>query len=194
MMKKQTIGTIALGAVFVGAMVHYAFFQPFIPGAASNSLPPETRSKAYCTASLEELFQSPMGSQMDEALRETTLRKLLESNPWTPWIASSEIAISSLPVRRSGESQKWVVASWVGWRSPWLRWKLEGTRNDRLRFLGKHSIWPVWQYASPAFEDGTAITFALTDNLLLACLSDDPADITYLLDVYDKLIATGETP
>ena len=51
--------------------------------------------------------------------------------------------------------------------------------------MGKHSVWPIWKYESPKLANGTPLTFALTDNLFIACLSDNPSDIFIFLDTYD---------
>ena len=57
--------------------------------------------------------------------------------------------------------------------------------------VGKYSVWPVWQYSSPDIARGSALTFALTDNLFIACLSNNPSDIRALLDAYDGRILSA---
>ena len=185
MTKRQTIGSVALGVVFAGTVIRYSFFQAFIPGAVRTAMPMEA-TFVYQAASLEELLESPVCAQLDSSLGAgNSLRELLESSPWTDMAVSSEIAIADIPLRQTGQNKAWAASTWIGWRSPWLRWRLEHTRDPRLRLMGKHSVWPVWQYDDPNLARGMSLTFALTDNLLLACLSESPTDIVLLLNAYD---------
>jgi len=185
MTKLRLSGTLVLGAAFVGLLLYYSFYQPFIPGAVNGAIPFQS-SFVYRADSLEDLLQSPVCAQIDKTLGAgNSLRKLLESNAWTKLAIPSEIAVTDIPFQQTGQRKSWAAASWVGWRSPWLRWKLEHTRNDRLRFLGKHSVWPIWRYDAPDLARGMTLTFSLTDNLFIACLSERTTDIVILLDAYD---------
>ena len=192
MKKLRMSGTVGLGALFAGSILFYSFYQPFVPGAVRMAIPAES-TFVYQADSLEDLLQSPVCAQLDHALGAgNSLRELLESNSWIGLAAPSEIAVADIPYRHAGRSRTWAAASWVGWRSPWLRWRLEHTRDPALRFLGKHSVWPVWRYDSPHIARGMSLTFALTDHLFLTCLSESPADIVLLLDAYDKLDANRQ--
>lgn len=186
MTKLHYCGTIALTAVFSATLFFYSFYQPFILGAVCEAIP-AVSTFVYRADSLEELLQSPLCGQLDKALGAgNTLRNVLESSDWTKLAAPSEIAVADIPLRQAGQSKTWAASSWVGWRSPWLRWKLEHSRNKNLRLVGKHAVWPVWEYASQDIARGMSLTFSLTDNLLLICLSEKPTDIAILLDTYDK--------
>ncbi len=186
MTKLRIGGTLALGAAFAGAVFFYSFVQPFIPGAVCEAIPAEA-SFVFSAANLEELLQSPVCGQLDKALGTgNTLAELLTDSEWTKLAAASEIAVADIPFRSAGHDKSWAAASWLGWRSPWLRWKLEHSRDKNLTLLGKHAVWPVWQYSSPDIARGMSLTFALTDNLLIACLSEHPSDIVLLLETYDK--------
>lgn len=186
MTKLKLGGTIGLGIVFVAVILGYAFFQPFIPGAVCQAIP-EQATFTFQADSLDELLQSPVCDQLDKALGAgNSLSNLLNSSNWKTLAAASEIAVADLPFRHVGRSKSWAAVSWVGWRSPWLRWKLEHVRNDDFRLLGKHAVWPVWQYDAPDIANGMTLTFSLTDNLFIACLSEQPADILILLDSYDR--------
>ncbi len=194
MTKLRLGGTIALGAAFAGAIFFYSFYQPFIPGAVCEAIPAEA-SFVFQATDLQELLQSPVCGQLDQALGTgNTLEALLASSNWKNLATASEIAVADIPFRTAGQQKTWAAASWLGWRSPWLRWKLEHSRNKNLTLLGKHAVWPVWQYDSPDIARGMSLTFALTDNLLIACLSEHPSDIVLLLDTYDKRAPAAVLP
>lgn len=193
MMKWRPIGTVAMGVLFAATALIYAFYQPFIPGAVCDAIPAHA-SFVYRASSLEELLESPVCGQLDKALGAgNSLKELLTDNDWSGLAAASEIAVADIPFRQAGFNRTWAAASWVGWRSPWLRWKLEHARSRNLKLLGRHAAWPIWIYESPEIARGMQLTIALTDNLLLVCLSEKPADMVLLLDAYDKRIPSTKT-
>jgi len=175
-----------LGIVLAAVAIGYAFFQPFIPGAVCDAIPAEAIS-VHQADNLDDLMRSPVCGQLDKALGAgVSLEALAKTSGWFGRVAPSEIAVATLPLRYANQSQTWVAVSWVGWRSPWLRWRLEHTRAEGFSMIGKHSVWPIWKYETPGIAGGSPVVFALTDKLFIACLSDHPADILSLLDAYDN--------
>lgn len=185
MTKVKPILTMLLGVLFVGTVLAYSFTQPFRPGTVQRAIPQEA-TFVFKAENLDELLSSPVCGQIEKALgADTSLRAIADSSGWKNLAAASEIAVADLPFRSAGRQKTWAAASWVGWRSPWLRWKLEAAEGGKLQFLGKHAVWPIWTYEDPELTNGLHLTFALTDNLLLTCLSENPTDILTLLDTYD---------
>ncbi len=183
-------GTAALGTVFAATVFCYSFCQPFIPCAVYDAIPAQA-TFAHKADSLDDLLESPVCTQLDKALGAgNSVKALLHSNGWIKLAAPSEVAVADLPLRHAGQTKTWAAVSWVGWRSPWLRWKLAHSRVEGLSFLGKHAVWPVWKYETPDIARGMSLTFALTDNLFMACLSENPSDILLLLDTYDRRAAS----
>jgi len=186
MTKLRFSGVAGLGAICLAVFLGYAFFQPFIPSAVYDAIPAQA-SFTYKADRLDDLLASPVCTQLDQALGAgNSVKTLLESNGWVKLAAPSEIAIADIPLRFAGQTKAWAAVSWVGWRSPWLRWRLEHTRAEGFSFLGKHAVWPIWKYETPGIARGTSLTFALTDNLFMVCLSENPMDILLLLDTYDQ--------
>ena len=184
---KQSV-TVGLGVAFLAVSFGYAFFQPFIPGAVCDAIPAEALS-VHQADHLDDLLRSPVCGQLDKALGAgVSLEALAKTSGWIGRAAPSEIAVATLPLRYADQNQAWAAVSWVGWRSPWLRWRLEHTRAEGFSMLGKHSVWPIWKYEAPGIAGGSPLIFALTDKLFIACLSDHPSDILSLLDAYDNRI------
>lgn len=174
-----------MGIVLAAVSVGYAFFQPFVPGAVHGAIPAQA-TFVHQADNLEELLGSPVCGQLDKALGAGgSLEALAASSTWLRRVVPSEIAVADLPLRRAGQTKAWAAASWVGWRSPWLRWRLEHTRAEGFSFLGKHNVWPIWKYETADIAGGASLIFALTDNLFIACLSENPEDILPLLETYD---------
>jgi hypothetical protein len=188
--KARLSGVVGLSFVFLTLTLRYAFYQPFVPNFIFNAIPAQA-TFSYQADNLAELLKSPVCKQLDKALGAgNSVKALLQSNRWTKLAAASEIAVADLPLRHAGQTKSWAAVSWVGWRSPWLRWKLEHTRAEGFSMLGKHAVWPVWQYEDADLARGSILTFALTDNLFIACLSENPSDILLLLDTYDNRTAS----
>jgi hypothetical protein len=186
MRKARLSGIILLGFLLAALTFRYAFYQPFIPDGVFEAVPSQA-SYVHKASSLAELLQSPVCGELDKALGAgNSLESLLDSSSWTGWACSSEIVITDLPVRYAGQGKSWAAVCWTGWRSPWLRWRLEHTRASGLSRLGKHAVWPVWQYERPDIARGSILTLALTDNLFIVCLSENPDGILLLLDTYDN--------
>jgi hypothetical protein len=179
-------GTIFLGLVLLALTVLYAFFQPFEPDAVLEAIPAQV-SFVHQVDHLDELLESPVCTQLDKALGAgNSLKALLPETSWRRRACPAEIAVVDLPFRRAGERKAWAAVCWSGWRSPWLRWRLEHSRKPELTLLGKHAAWPVWRYDASDIARGSSLTFALTDRLFIVCLSENPADILLMLDAYDQ--------
>jgi len=186
MTRLKLSGTIALGTIFAAVVFCCSFCQSFISDAVYGAIPAQA-TFTYRAKSLDDLFESPVCAQLDKALGAgNSLEALLTGSPWVKLAVPSEIAITEIPLRHAGQSTSWAAVSWVGWRSPWLRWKLEHSRAKGLSFLGKHAVWPIWEYKAPDIARGMSLTFALTDNLFMACLSENPSAILLLLDTCDN--------
>jgi len=168
---------VGLGAVLAAVVVGYAFFQPFIPGAVCGAIPAQA-SFVHRFDDLKQLQGSPVYELLDKIPAASSL--------WLRRVVPSEVAVADLPLRYPGQTKAWAAVSWVGWRSPWLRWRLEHTRAEGFSFLGKHNVWPIWKYETTDIEGGASLVFSLTDNLFIACLSENPEDILLLLETYDR--------
>ena len=67
-MKKMKLGgTIVLGVILTAAVFCCSFCQPFISGAVCDAIPAQA-TFTYKADSLEEIWDSPLCSQLDTAL------------------------------------------------------------------------------------------------------------------------------
>lgn len=175
-----------LGALIAASTIRFAFIQPFEPNAVYKAIP------SFCTSiyqadSLLELLESPVSGQIDDAIGHVgALIEFSQKNQWVKRLTPSEITVAGLPQRHLHERKPWAATSWIGWRSPWIRWKLAATRAEGLTSMEKYAAWPVWKYSGHKLPSGMTLTFSITDSLFIACLSDNPEDIHLLLDTYDK--------
>lgn len=194
---KQRIQTVPLILLLAGFSLWQAFVQPFQPGAVRKAIPAKATS-TYRADTLTELLTSPVVLQLNQALPfDQSLQRLLQENKnmhsWMRKLAPSEIVVASIPSAYSESGKSWAAVSWVGWRSPWIRWQLQACRSGELTQIGHHSVWPVWQWKRTDIPDSPPILFALTDNLMVASLSNNAEDLVLLLDTYDKRVRSIES-
>jgi len=187
----KTAAQVLTVLLFILAALGYAFFQPFEPDAVRNPIPAE--AAFVCRVkNLNELLPSPVGFQLSEALgSRSALRELVCDRPetarWIKLTAPSEIAVAHFPSPDTQTPETWLAVTWIGWRSPWLRWRLNRLNEaDGLVRLASPSHWPTWQVKTPVLPKNIKLTCALTDKLFIACLSGNTSDIRYVLDTYDK--------
>lgn len=186
MTKLRMISMTGLLAAFSAATLGFSFFQPFHRNAVQDAIP-QGATFVFKADSLDELLQSPVCNQLNKALKPgSSLQELTTDNEWIRLIASSEIAVADMLPQNSGGRKSWAAATWVGWRSPWIRWKLEQSNHPDIHLLGKHAVWPIWQINSSRLADGHRLTVSLTDNLFLICISENPLDILSMIDTYDQ--------
>lgn len=188
MTKLKRIGTITLATVFVIAIIGYSFYQPFKPGEVLKAVP-RGASSIHHEDSLEQLLLNPACmAQLNQALGAgNSVQKLLNLTAWENKAAPSEIAVAYIP-----QYNAWVSVSWVGWRSPWLRWKMENMRDSTLQPVKNRTVWPMWQYENSGLVRGGNLYFALTENLFLICLADGKNAMFHLLETYDRNTPTNE--
>jgi len=177
-----------LGCVlFAFYVIHSAFFKSIIPGATKLAVPAEA-TFVHQMKNVDELLKSPVCDPLNKKLEgEKTLAALLESEPWLRQFVPGEVTVVNMPLRYAGQSETWAIISWVGWRSPWLRWKLGAKQNKQFSLIAKHNDWPIWRYKSATMGADVSLTFSLTDTLFIVCISDRPSDIVFFLNAYDRV-------
>jgi hypothetical protein len=190
MKKIKSILFYLVATLFTIHVLYFSFFQSSIPGATEKAIPCEA-TFVHSMKNIDELLKSPVCGQINKKLgTEITLAKLLKEEPWLKDFMPSEITIANMPLHYRGQSKTWAMVSWVGWRSPWLRWKLEGKKNKHFTLLKKYHVWSVWEYKSNKIAPNSSLTFSLTDTLFIVCISDHPSDIFSFLNSYDGLQAS----
>jgi len=174
-----------LGCVlFVFYVIHCAFFESMVSGATKQAVPVVATS-VHQMKNIDELLKSPVCGQINKKLGgEITVASLLKSEPWLRQFVPSEVTVVNMPICCFGQ-KTWAIVSWVGWRSPWLRWKLGAKQGGAFKRIGKYNVWSIWEYTSDKIAPDSSITCSLTDNLFILCISDHPSDIISFLDAYD---------
>ncbi|OQW97432.1 MAG: hypothetical protein BWK77_01750 [Verrucomicrobia bacterium A1] len=104
---------------------------------------------------------------------------------WMRRLAGDEVLIAQFPVGPGRRA--WGAASWIGGRAQRLRGLLNVGAMPGIRRLCDHRGRPVWLAGGRVLPDAPHLSFALEEGMIVACLSDHPADILRMLDAYDGM-------
>lgn len=101
-------------------------------------------------------------------------------------LARDEIVLAYVPEMRSTGEPAWVFSSWLGGRSQRLRWTLNSLKDPSLRQAASRNGWGVWVWSPKGMRDGSRITLALVEGMLIGCISPDTLTIEDVLACYDR--------
>jgi hypothetical protein len=189
MNRTKTWITTGLCALFGIAVLCYSFYHRFSPEKVTQMIPPSLRDNAVQAASLEEL---PLPDEFAALPGSTHFLKTLLPLIDEEYVSlSSEIAWTQLHTYQGYSS--YLAVSWVGGRSPWLRWKFEQAADKKISPIKNPTVWPVWQCFRNDLPEGKNRYFALTENLFLVCISETEVDIISVLNSFDQDKAANNT-
>ncbi len=104
---------------------------------------------------------------------------------WMERLAGDEVLLAQFPVGPGRRA--WGAVSWIGGWAQKYRSLLNAGRTAGLRRFTVHGGRPVWILSSRLLRGGQHLSLALEEGILIACLSENPADILRMLDAYDGM-------
>lgn len=105
---------------------------------------------------------------------------------WVRRLASSRTVVAYVPAMGYRQKSAWAAASWIGGQSQRLRWQLQFLKSRDLqvhRFERGQTLWTVQPRKG---QSGPSLSLALADGLILACLSEDPFAVRWMLETADR--------
>ncbi len=177
----------------VAATFWWAFHVPYNPQTLLRAIPAQASwltlhnnlSARWDTLAPNPLFASLAGAldvepeEWEELARSEDTRKFLDL------LARDEVALAYVPELRMTGRPAWVFSSWLGGRSQRLRWSLNSIKDPMLRRAASRNGWNVWVWTPKGLRDGTRITFALVEGMLVGCIAPDTLGIEDVLACYD---------
>lgn len=107
---------------------------------------------------------------------------------WMDRLVPETVVVFRFPsYRNSTGSSVWGAVSWIGGQSQRLRWMLKGKDIPGIRRVGENQGRMIWALDFPSAPAGQTLYFAFEEGLLVACLSNHPADLIRLLSAYDGI-------
>jgi len=102
---------------------------------------------------------------------------------WTERLVSDQTVLAYVPSLGGGRKPALVCASWIGSQSRWLRWQVAFMKSRDLRPLKLNDgHLTVWLNPTKFGNTKLKLSLALSEGLVLACISEDPVGVRVLLE------------
>lgn len=102
---------------------------------------------------------------------------------WGERLASDLSAIAYIPSLDGQQKPALVCASWIGGQSRRLRWQLSWLKSRDLRPIKlNNGHLTVWVTRTKFGKSDLRLSLALSEGLVLACISEDPVGVRALLE------------
>lgn len=179
--------------VLVAIGLWWLLYVPYRPGAVFAAIPADATTvlvSRNLAGELPVLLRNPAVHSMLNSLgaSDEDIAKVVSNRQTRAWIeqlASRETVLAYVPALGYQRKPAWVFASWIGGRSQRLRWQLQWFRSSDLRPLHLDFGRTVWVTRTKLPQPGQRLSLALTEGLVLGCVSADPAGVRWLIETGD---------
>lgn len=114
----------------------------------------------------------------------TTNRTIRE---WVGRLASDKTVVAYVPALGPQQKPALVCASWIGGQSRRLRWKLAWLKSrDLVPVKLNEGQLTVWLTRTKFGKTNLRLSLALTEGMVLACISEDPVGVRPLLEAAEN--------
>jgi len=198
-MKSKRILFWILLAIALGATIWWIFHVPYRPDRVFSAIPANATVVSVhenLAGEWDALFTNPMlhKALTEAGVADTNLDKLANDSvirSWTERLASDRSVIAYVPALGTTHAPAIVAASWIGNQSRLLRWQVAFVRSRDLTpiSLDEGRI-TVWLTRTKFGKTGLRLSLALSEGLVLACISTDPVGVRALLESADHIHGT----
>jgi hypothetical protein len=108
-----------------------------------------------------------------------------ETQAWIHRLASRETVFAYVPELGYQRKPAWVFASWIGGESQRLRWHLRWFKSADLRPIRLDYGRTIWITRTKFSQPGQRLSLALSEGMVLGCVSSDPAGVRWLIETGD---------
>lgn len=193
--------------LYVAATLVWVLYVPYRPGRVFEAIPAdaafvsvhENLAGQWDTITSNRLlahWMAAAGLKLDDPDAPASAAAI---RSWLERLASRETVLAYLPALGYKQKPALVMATWIGGRSQRLRWQLQWFRLRDLQALPVHGGQTIWVLRNPVDKGNLRVSFALSDGMALACLSEDPAGVRWLLETAERFpwrasLATARQP
>lgn len=187
-MKRSRRAVWIAAGLFTALCVGWLCYVPYLPDRVLAPIPAQASWVSLHRDPAErwdQVASNPVvanllrGAGMDTPLPEELSARLFR-------LAGREVAVAYLPHLPPDGGSGWVVVSWIGARSHWLRWGLTLRPPDELEPRVWNASRPYWTVRHRgATGQRPQFSFALEEGLLIGCFSARPESMAMLLACFD---------
>lgn len=193
----NTARRMAFWALFVAALVAFSVWLVYIP------YHPERVFEAIPASASWVSVHHNLADEWPDLMRNPTITNLLVtagvkpedvgnlgSDPlmqtWIRKLAGPDAVIAYVPALGYQTQPAWVFATWIGSQSVTLRLRLAFLRSSDLRPVPVEHGRTVYVARTRFAQANQKLSLALSDGVLMGCISADPAGVRWLLDTSDR--------
>ena len=190
---RKTLGLVLVAVALLAAWLAYV---PYRPERVLRAIPANTQiltTHENLAARWSAILQNPLLQSIAlSAGVETTALKTLTTDPetlrWVQRLAARNTALAYVPRLGAGGQPSWVLVSWLGGDSQWLRLQLSCFPPRGFDRHAPHNGVPYWTFRIAGLRSGTQLSLAFVEGLLIACVGEDPTAMLDLLDTSDGIL------
>lgn len=195
MKKLQRFSFWSILTISLLASVWWIFHVPHRPDRVFNAIPAAATVVSVHRNLAEEceaVFDNPMLLRVIRAggIDETSLAELSTNKVVRQWIArlsTDQAVLAYVPAMGAGQKPALVAASWIGNQSRLLRWQMAWIKTRDLIpvYLDDGNL-TIWRSRTKFGKTHLRLSLALSEGLVLACISEDPLGVRTLLEAAEN--------
>ena len=194
--------------VFLATGIGWLFYVPYRPDRVFSAIP--------ATASVVSVHRN-LAEEWDNLLNNPMLLRAIQAagvsdkdlndfskNPvtkeWVNRLVSDQSVLAYVPSLGSQQKPALVCASWIGRQSRILRWQMAWINSrDLVPVKLNEGQLTIWRSRTKFGNTNLRLSLALTEGLVLACISEDPTGVRVLLEAAETYpgrltVATAKRP
>ena len=181
-------------ALAVAVAIWWVLYVPYSEERLFGAIPANARLVTVLdrpAQRLDSLLQSPLfsGLLLSAGVREEDLQSLAtdpDTRQWVRRLASHKVVLAQVPGLGTNAEPVWVGASWLGSSGHRLRWWLQAIGNKSFVSAHVEGATAVWVVRTRLSDPHLHLSVAISDGLLLACISRDPIGVRYVLETHER--------
>jgi hypothetical protein len=108
------------------------------------------------------------------------------AHAWINRLASDQTVVAYVPALGYQRKPAWICASWIGNESQKFRWKLFWFRPKMIQQTATEYGRNIYSVRMRLSDPNQRLSVALTEGVLVGCLSEDPTAARYLVQSFDR--------
>jgi hypothetical protein len=177
--------------IFLAIGIGWLFYIPYRPDRVFSAIPANASAVSVhrnLASEWDNLLSNPMVLRAVQAagVPDKDLNDF-RNNPvtkeWVTRLVSDQSVLAYVPSLGAQQKPALVCASWIGGQSRILRWQMAWLKSrDLIPVKVNEGHLTLWLSRTKFGNTNLRLSLALTEGMVLACISEDPAGVRVLLE------------
>jgi len=175
--------------------IWWIFYVPYRPERVFEAIPSNAAVVSVnqkLAGKWDEVFTNPLllralkAAEVQEGEIEG-LRTNAVARKWAEKLAADQTVLAYVPAMGPDQKPALIAASWIGNQSRLLRWQMAWIKTrDLTPVYLDHGNLTVWLSREKFGKTNMRLSLALSEGLVLACISEDPIGVRVLLETAEN--------